>query len=132
MKPIVFLTVDDVLRFYEKAINLYGGMYGLRDLSLLESAVAHPQMISIYESDDIFEIAATYFVHIIKNHPFLDGNKRTGVIATISFLQENDYSIDYEFESLYDLAISVADSSLKKADVVKFLKQSKKQKKLNL
>lgn len=69
MKSIKFFDVEDVLRFYEKAVK-FGGSYGIHNKGLLESAIEQPKLISIYGNHDIFDLAAAYFFHIIKNHPF--------------------------------------------------------------
>ena len=77
---------------HAKQIERYGGGDGLRDKGLLLSAVAGPQNVFAYEPGaDIFAIAATYGVGIIKNHPYVDGNKRTGFLAATLFLQANGY-----------------------------------------
>lgn len=107
MKSINLFDVDDVLRFYEMAIKLFGGSYGLRDKGLLESAIAQPKLMSQYNDYDIFDLAASYFFHIIKNHPFVDGNKRTTLITTISFLEINGFEKDYEFDSLYQYLLRI-------------------------
>lgn len=78
-----FLTIDQVCLFHDDAIMMYGGSVGIRDLGLLESALAQPQMVLFGEPlcKDVYEVAAAYCFHIIKNHPFIDGNKRTGMLA---------------------------------------------------
>ena len=98
MKDIVFLNLNDVLRIYKKIIPNSSLTNAVRDLKLLDSAVAQPQitMFGQYLYKDIFEMAAAYFFHIIKNHPFVDGNKRTGLVVAITFLERNEIIVDNE------------------------------------
>ena len=83
-----FLTLDDVIEIHGEMIARYGGSDGIRDKGLLESAVATPQASfgGDYVHTDVFEMAAAYLFHIVKNHPFIDGNKRTGAMAAFVFL----------------------------------------------
>lgn len=71
---------------------------------------------------------AAYFFYIIKNHPFVDGNKRTGLLTAITFLEINNYSTDYEMESLYELTLDVADSRLTLDDVTQYFDSNQKYK----
>ena len=126
MKSIVFLYLNDVLRIYEKTTGL-SYKNGLINLGLLESAIAQPKatMFGEYIYSDIFEMAAAYFFHIIKNHAFVDGNKRTGLVVAITFLEINGISIHYDLENLYTLSLGVADSSLNKEDAARFFRTGK-------
>ena len=81
-----YLSVEDILRFHDILIERYGGTKGIRDRSGLESAVARPQ-IGYYA--DVVEEAAALLESLSQNHPFLDGNKRTAVSATATFLRMN-------------------------------------------
>src|SRR4051812_48679311 len=84
-----FLTLESVLHLHARQIELYGGAPGIRDLGLLQSAVAMPEAgfgpVRLHES--IEEIAAAYLFHLARNHPFVDGNKRTAAVAMIVFLR---------------------------------------------
>ncbi|MBN2475130.1 MAG: type II toxin-antitoxin system death-on-curing family toxin [Pirellulales bacterium] len=86
-----FLSVEDVLVLHANQIGLYGGDQGVRALGLLESAITQPQATFggqvLHEFP--FEMAAAYFFHILQNHPFIDGNKRTGTVAALVFLDLN-------------------------------------------
>lgn len=90
MEGVTFLTVDEVLELHLEQIELFGGSAGARDLNLLESAVAQPsqQFGGEYLHEDVPAMAAAYLFHIVSNHPFIDGNKRTGTDAAIVFLDE--------------------------------------------
>ena len=83
----LFLDVDDVLEIHAAQLEVYGGGAGLRDRGLLESAVAQPQSSFDGElvHEGLFAMAAAYLFHIVSNHPFVDGNKRTGMLAAIVF-----------------------------------------------
>ena len=124
--PVVFLYLDDVLRIFEKATGL-SQKNGLINLGLLESAVAQPQatMFGDYICNDIFEMAAAYFFHIIKNHAFIDGNKRTGLVVAIVFLELNGVILYCDLDDLYALALGIADSSLRKGDAAEFFRMGR-------
>jgi len=97
MKEICFLALEEVIQIHIAQIAAFGGMHGIRDLNLLKSAIATPmaQFADIFLHTDLFEMAAAYMYHIIKNHPFLDGNKRTGMSAGLVFLHANDFDLPW-------------------------------------
>lgn len=111
-----FLDVDDVLEIHATQLEVYGGGDGLRDCGLLESAVAQPQASFGGElaHEGLFAMAAAYLFHIVKNHPFVDGNKRTGLLAAIVFLDVNGIGIDHPSEALYELTMGVAEGRIDK------------------
>ncbi len=81
------------------------------------------QIVTHYQDDlDIFDVAAIYLFHIIKNHPFIDGNKRTGLTTALTFLHANNISKEYDFESLYELTLSTASSSVEKTTIARFFR----------
>ena len=90
MLPL-FLDLDRVLRTHHSLIEAYGGAEGIRDVGLLHSAIAMPQASfgGAFLHKDLFEMAAAYLYHIVQNHPFLDGNKRTAVAAADVHLRLN-------------------------------------------
>lgn len=83
----VFLTLDEALDIHRDQIQRYGGSSGIRDLGLLQSALAQPQaaFAGQFLHADLIEMAAAYLFHITQNHPFVDGNKRTGTAAALVF-----------------------------------------------
>ena len=119
MKDFYFLTMIDVINLHAKLIRDFGGLNGIRDQGLLESAVFQAQVVLFneYVCVDIYEMAAAYCFHIIKNHAFVDGNKRTGIAAALLFLELNGVDIVTDIESLYTLAIGVASSVRSKKDI---------------
>ena len=96
MAAPVFLDIDRVIRTHRSLIEAYGGVGGIRDAGLLHSAIAMPQASfgGHYLHADLFEMAAAYLYHIVQNHPFLDGNKRTGAASAIIFLAMNDCELE--------------------------------------
>ncbi|MGH7332327.1 MAG: type II toxin-antitoxin system death-on-curing family toxin [Candidatus Rokuibacteriota bacterium] len=89
-RTVEFLTLEEVAVIHEDQLRRYGGASGLRDLGLLESAVLAPVFAAYYSgSTDLCWLAAIYMVRLIHNHPFVDGNKRTGAVAARVFLQLN-------------------------------------------
>lgn len=118
---------SEVIRLHDIAVNEFGGLPGLRDIGLLESALSHPLMQVYYGNDEdrkIHALAASYFFHIIKNHPFLDGNKRAGLFAALYFLNINNFDIDVEYDVLYQLAIDTASSKINKSEIAHFFMQN--------
>lgn len=121
-----FLAVDEVLALHEELIQRYGGSRGLRDLGMLESAVAMPQAGSgdSFLHEDIFEMAAAYLFHVVMNHPFIDGNKRTGAHAALVFLADNGRAIDLSQDDKYDLVIGVCEGTVTKKRLARALRES--------
>ncbi len=85
----VWLSLDLVLAIHDEQIAEHGGAAGLRDAGLLESALARPLNLAAYNEPDIAELGATYALAIARNHPFIDGNKRTAYVALELFLALN-------------------------------------------
>ena len=82
-----FLTLEEVVRIHGDQIARYGGLEGIRDLGLLQSALAMPEagFGSQYLHEDLASMAAAYLFHLVQNHPFADGNKRVGIVAALVF-----------------------------------------------
>ena len=111
-----FLSVEEILELHERLVERFGGSHGLRDLGMLESAAAMPQagFDDAYLHEDIFEMAAAYLFHIVMNHPFIDGNKRTGAHAAFLFLADNGYAVTLTQDEKYDLVIGVCEGTVTK------------------
>jgi death-on-curing protein len=86
-----WLTRSECLLLHDMMLDQYGGCSGIRDAGLLESALARPQQLHHYGKPTMPEMAAAYTAGIVKNHPFLDGNKRTGFMMGAGFLERNGY-----------------------------------------
>lgn len=124
MTAPLFLDLDHILRLHCSLIEHYGGTEGIRDVGLLQSALAQPQagFGGEYLHGDIYEMAAAYMFHIVQNHPFLDGNKRVGSAAAIVFLATNDIQIENDEEGLVNLTLSVATGKAGKAEIADFFR----------
>lgn len=110
----VHLTVDIVEEIHAEAIRQFGGLDGVRDRALLESAVAAPQATFGGESvfRDIVEVAAAYLFYLCRNHPFLDGNKRAALGACIVFLRLNGREPAADSPKWEAMTLAVADETL--------------------
>jgi death-on-curing protein len=91
-KPL-WVTARAVLAAHDRLLAAHGGAKGLRDPGLLESALARPRQHYAYGSPDIIELAAIYTVGIVRNHPFVDGNKRAGFATGVAFLLLNGFEL---------------------------------------
>lgn len=91
MKEPYWLTRDECLALHDMMLSFYGGIAGVRDEHLLESALARPRQLFHYGKPSMAEMAAAYAAGIVKNHPFLDGNKRTGFMLGAGFLERNGH-----------------------------------------
>lgn len=116
MDPL-FLSLDEVLEIHQQQIDLYGGSPGIREPGALESAVATPRATfgGQFLHPSIPAMAAAYLFHICQNHPFVDGNKRAGANAAITFLLVNDWEPMFDSEELVELVLGVASGQIKKA-----------------
>ena len=124
----LFLDVDDVLEIHAAQLEVYAGGAGLRDRGLLESAVAQPQSSFDGElvHEGLFAMAAAYLFHIVSNHPFVDGNKRTGMLAAVVFLDVNGVGLERPSEELYALTMGVAEGRIAKRAVAEELETTAK------
>ncbi|MFC1797212.1 type II toxin-antitoxin system death-on-curing family toxin [Pseudomonadota bacterium] len=93
MNEPVWLLDAAVLIAHEISLANFGGAEGIRDTNLLASVMARPKNLFAYEKPDLYELAAAYTSGIVKNHPFVDGNKRTGFLAGASFLELNGVTL---------------------------------------
>ena len=119
-----FLSVSLILDLHKMLINEFGGSHGIRDKNLLESALAYPKLrYSIQMERDQYQLAASYGYHIINNHPFVDGNKRIGTLAMLTFLKINGELINIPNNDLYTLAMQIASSKMGEKEITKILKQ---------
>ena len=124
MSDPLFLTLDEVLGIHADQIRRYGGRPGIRDLGLLRSALAMPE--TTFEGEFLhgtpFEMGAAYLFHIARNHPFLDGNKRTALMCTLVFLGLNGQRLAIEPDLVYELVDGVAAGDVDKSAAAVFLR----------
>jgi death-on-curing protein len=127
VNEVRFLTVAEVLLIHQDQISRYGGSLGLRDASLLSSAVAMPeaQFSGKYLHEDIFEMAAAYLFHLCQNHAFIDGNKRVSLAACLVFLDLNGVFLEDNDGSFYDMVIDVTLGKMRKPEIASLLRKMK-------
>ncbi len=120
-----FLTLDEVLSLHADQIERYGGSPSIRDVGLLESALAMPAATfsSQFLHASLEEMAAAYLFHLVKNHPFVDGNKRTGLMAMLVFLGLNELRLEVPDGDLTQLVLGVAEGRITKAEVAVFVRR---------
>jgi death on curing protein len=120
-----FLEINDILSIHQILLEQFGGMPGIRDEGLLESAVSQPQATFFGEllHPTIQAQAAAYLYHLAKNHPFLDGNKRTAFGAMEAFLRLNGYNLDFSNEAAYQMVIQVVQGEMNKEELAQLLEQ---------
>lgn len=129
---IKFLTVKQVLSIHIDQIKRYGGSLGIRQIELLLSALYAPESTfdKKYLYKNIYEMAAAYAYGIIKNHPFIDGNKRTGIAVALLFLRYNGYDFALTNDEIYNLGMEMANSSLSQNEVAQIFKKASKKRKI--
>lgn len=120
-----FVSQSDVLNIHKRQIEIFGGLDGIRDLGVLDSALAQPEATFFGEllHPTIFTQAAAYLYHLAKNHPFLDGNKRTAFATTIAFLQINGYELNMTEDEAYNMVMQVAQGEMSKEALASLLEQ---------
>ena len=121
---MLFLSLDDIIESHQNQIDTYGGSHGIRDIGLLESAIAQPEACfgGQHLHADIFEMAAAYLYHLVMNHPFVDGNKRVGLEAALIFLEINDKSLIANDDELVDLVLKTTAGQIGKREIAEFFR----------
>ncbi len=125
MESVVHLDVEVVLRIHIDQIERYGGSHGVRDAGLLASALAVPRAGYAGEllHTTVHEQASAYLYHLVRNHPFVDGNKRTGTAAALIFLYLNGFEVLASNEAVVELTLGVAEGQTPKSDIAVFLRK---------
>lgn len=121
----LFLAISDAVEVCTEQIDLYGGGgVVLRDTGLLESAMEAPRagIDGAYFHSDLFSMAAAYLFHIVRNHPFINGNKRTALACAYLFLAINGFAIECENDELTNMVLAAARGELDKEDIAAFLR----------
>lgn len=120
-----YLTLEQIFLIHDEQIELFGGSHGIRDLALLESAAMRPQ--ATFGGNDLynllFEKAAVLIHSVILNHPFIDGNKRTGIASAIVFLEKNKYALKANDRELVDIALQIANKQIDIDKISSWLKK---------
>ncbi len=124
MSEPAWVEEEDCLSFHDKLLARFGGASGLRDRGLLLSALARPKHLFAYEHPTMFELAAAYAHGIVKNHPFLDGNKRSGFLAATLFLESNGFRFTAPEESAVLKTLQLAAGDISAADFAAWLAET--------
>jgi death-on-curing protein len=123
------IPIEQLLKLHDLSINFYGGSTGVRDMNLLESAIARP--FQTFAGQDlystVFDKTAAIIESVIKNHPFVDGNKRTGFLAAFVFLKQNNISLTASESEAYEFVIKIASSQISFEEIVNWLQQNSQQ-----
>ena len=124
MRDPVFLTLDEVLELHRDSIDQYGGSHGVRDMGLLQSALAMPTSSfgGQFLHPDLASMAAALLFHLVQNHPFVDGNKRIGAAARV-FILMNDATFDPPSDDFERVILGVASRQLSKDDAIVFFQK---------
>ena len=122
---MIILTADEVITLHQRLIMKTGGLDGVRDVGLLESAVWN--CFQTFDEEELYpgviEKAARMAFGICQNHPFIDGNKRTAVLAMLTILRVNQVSLRYTQEELIRLGLSVADGTMNYEAIVSWIQE---------
>jgi death-on-curing protein len=119
----LWLEERDALALHDRLLALHGGAAGVRDDALLQSALARPQQIHAYaDAPDLLDLAAAYTAGIVRNHPFIDGNKRTGFVVGILFLELNGYRFTASEADAAQAVLELAAGTLDEAGYTNFLR----------
>lgn len=118
----IWLRRDALTALHGEQLAEHGGASGVRDQGLLESALARAENLAAYGEPDAFDLAAAYAFGIVKNHPFLDGNKRTGFIAAATFLALNGWMLTANDRDVVETVLGLAASEIGEAEFALWLK----------
>ena len=111
-----------ILAVHDEQIAEHGGRHGIRDMGLISSALMRPQHLAAYENPSVFDLAAAYAFGIIKNHPFVDGNKRTGFLAAYIFLALNGWELMASEVDAVTVVLALAEGKIEEALFSEWLK----------
>ncbi len=127
MSEIKWILEETVYAIHSRQIAEHGGIDGIRDKNLLSSALARPQNLLTYvENVEISQLAASYAFGIAKNHPFLDGNKRTAYVVMRTFFLINEFDIEATQEEKYITFLKLAEGTISEAELVEWIKEKSK------
>lgn len=118
-----WLPREVLIAVHEEQLAEHGGAPGLRDEGLFESALARPQQLANYGEPDVADLAAAYAFGLVRNHPFIDGNKRTGYVAAELFLALNGYAMTASDESATLTTLALAAGDLDEAAFAAWLRR---------
>jgi len=122
MSEPIWIEDELVLAIHDRLLVEHGGGAGVRDESLLQSALSRPLNHMAYASSDIIELAAKYTAGIVQNHPFVDGNKRTGFVIGVLFLELNGYRFTASEEAAAQAVLELAAGTVDETNFCEFLR----------
>jgi death-on-curing protein len=122
MKEPYWLTREECLALHEMMLSQYGGSEGLRDENMLESALAKPRQLFAYGKPTMSDLAASYIFGLVKNHPFIDGNKRTGFMLGAGFLERNGYEFHASEAEAVVRTLALAAGEMSESEFAAWLK----------
>lgn len=122
MSDVKWLSRRAIEIMHKEQLREHGGLVGLKDENALEAAVARPLNKAAYGTPDVFELAAAYLYGIVRNHPFSDGNKRTGFLAAFSFLILNGFIIEASQADIIAFVLAVAAGEIDEEGAARFLR----------
>jgi death-on-curing protein len=119
-----WIKENSVLAIHDAQLAEHGGMPGVREMSLLLSALARPQNLASYSSSepDLADLAAAYAIGITRDHAFVDGNKRTGLVVALSFIQKNGHMVQPNQRDAVNTMLAVADGKLSEAELAQWFR----------
>ena len=123
MSQWLWLRHSVAIAVHEFQLAEHGGMTGVRDHGLLASALGRPENLAAYGTPDVSDLAAAYGYGISRNHPFLDGNKRTGFVAMLMFLRLNGYQLIADDANKVLTMLAVAAGEMTEADFANWIRQ---------
>jgi death-on-curing protein len=126
MKTPVWVLRETVLTLHEQSLAEFGGAAGIRDEGLLDSALAKPENLLAYGKPTVFDLAASYGFGLVKNHPFIDGNKRAGFIVAVLFLELNGYRFQATEAEAAVRTLALAAGELSEKEFAAWLKANAK------
>ncbi|MSO46357.1 MAG: type II toxin-antitoxin system death-on-curing family toxin [Acidobacteria bacterium] len=122
MKRPVWVLRETVLGLHEQLLAAFGGASGIRDEGLLDSALARPENLLVYGKPTLFDLAASYGFGLVKNHPFVDGNKRIGFAVAALFIELNGYRVVASEADVVVRTLGLAAGQVRESDYAAWLK----------
>jgi death-on-curing protein len=120
---MIFLSFEEVVLINKIVTANWGGLHIVRDKGLIKSAILNPQNLYFYQNADVYDIASCYAISLIKNHGFLDGNKRTGFACMNAFLELHSIKLHFPEDEAVEMMVGVANSKISLSELSKYLKR---------
>jgi len=127
MKGVLWMEREDALALHDMVLAQHGGLAGVRDMGLLDSALNRPRLLHVYGKPDLPVLSAAYAHGIVQNHPFHDGNKRTGFLVAATFLESNGWSFTAAEAEVVISTVALADRKMSEAEYGAWLRRNSKE-----